>query len=118
MNETIDQIEDNLFNAVNEGNIERTEFIIEKISAFEDLEEVKGKILMAGARAGQLEIVKWIIEVYGVNLEEYGVDTLENIEEGRISSNGENNVYDEMEKYLEQHGVFIDTEEMELIEDI
>lgn len=117
MNDTIDQIEDNLFNAVNEGNIERTEFFMEKISAFEDLEEVKGKILIAGARAGQLEVVKWIIEVYGVNLEEYGVDTIENIEEGRIS-NGESNVYDEIEKYLEKCGVFTNNTEMEVIEDI
>lgn len=117
MNDTIDEIEDNLFNAVNEGNIDRTEFYMQKMSAFEDLEEVKGKMLMAGARAGQLEVVKWIIEVYGVNLEEYGVDTLENIEEGRISNN-ESHVYDEIEKYLEKCGVFTNIEEMEVIEDI
>ena len=106
MNDAIDQIEDNLINAVNTGNIDRTEFYMGKLSEYQDVEEIKGLILMAGARAGQLEVVKWIIEIYEVDLKKYGADTIENVEEGRIS-NYENHVYDEIEKYLEQHGIFV-----------
>lgn len=111
MEDTVLEIEDNLTNAVNEGNINRTEFYMEKLSEYQDLEEIKGLILMAGARAGQLEIVKWIIEVYGVDLKKYGEDTLENIGEGFISN--ESDVYDEIEKYLEKRGIFTDNSEME-----